>query len=223
MRVKSTLVIAFLVPILALLASVRAAPSSGLRSRDDLPLSIDWAGPVKNQKVMRGDTLTLGIFVRQKDPNSPPPYSVEFKLGEFIFTGWDEKEIFASLGTQDIGLSEDGSVSLYYVSIPADAIPTETMTTKRQRPTKYVSEWLFDPWTLSSLARATVTPRLPRLPEGVASKPSRSPDNPPLSDNPKRPRREALIPGATDDDDDDDGECGRLDGTPGVAQPQLSE
>jgi len=122
MRVQSTLLIAFLVPILALLASVRAAPSSGLQSRDDLPLKIGWAGPEKGQKVTHGNTLTLGISVSQN--GSPPPYSVEFKLYEEFPTGYNTPTISYSLGTFDLNLSPDGSVLLYDVYIPAGVFIT---------------------------------------------------------------------------------------------------
>jgi hypothetical protein len=61
MRFRSTLVITFLVPILALLASVRAAPPSGLQSRDDNPFSINWAEPVFGQNVKRGKPLYFGV------------------------------------------------------------------------------------------------------------------------------------------------------------------
>jgi hypothetical protein len=47
MRFRSTAVISFLVPILALLASTRATPSTGLQPRDDAndPFSVIFVEP----------------------------------------------------------------------------------------------------------------------------------------------------------------------------------
>jgi hypothetical protein len=58
MRFRSTLV-----PILALLASVRAAPSSGLQSREKGPFSVAWSEewPKYMEEVKPGTVLTLGM------------------------------------------------------------------------------------------------------------------------------------------------------------------
>jgi len=127
MRVQSTLVIAFLVPILAFLVSVRAAPTSNLQSRNNNPFSVSWAGPVYGQQVKRGDQLSLGIFVAQKDTTVQPPYNVEFILKEMVPTGywWGYDTIPYPLGRFDLSLTEPGFVSIYNVTIPADAYATE--------------------------------------------------------------------------------------------------
>jgi hypothetical protein len=58
-RMRSALVTTSLVPILALLASVRAAPPSGLQSRGNPPFAINFIEPVLGQHVPRGGPLNV--------------------------------------------------------------------------------------------------------------------------------------------------------------------
>jgi len=82
---RSTLVITFLVSILALLASVRAEPSSGLRSRgDNSPFSIHWITPKKNEQVNRGSNLILKFTVMREHADPPPPYPVLFQISNAL-------------------------------------------------------------------------------------------------------------------------------------------
>ncbi|KAI0297355.1 hypothetical protein BC826DRAFT_1001385 [Russula brevipes] len=87
MRFKPTLGITFLVPILSLLASVRAAPS-GLQSRGSSPtwpLDIAFSQPTRWQEVKPGSVLTLQFFVthQELEPDPLPPWTVGFWLVSF--------------------------------------------------------------------------------------------------------------------------------------------
>jgi len=105
MRFKPTLT--FLVPILSLLASVRAAPS-GLQSRGSSPLDIAFELPTRLQQVKPNSILTLQFFVTQKEPDPPPPWIVEFLFVPFYSIG---------ISLQTVPISP-GNHSNYDLAIP---------------------------------------------------------------------------------------------------------
>ncbi|KAI0283518.1 hypothetical protein BC826DRAFT_1060007 [Russula brevipes] len=77
MLFKSTAVITFLVPILALLASTRATPSTGLQPRDDAndPFSVSFAEPQGD--IHPGKKFNITFTVTQnKVAGSEPPWLI---------------------------------------------------------------------------------------------------------------------------------------------------
>jgi len=116
MHFKSTVVITFLrlVPILSLLASVRAAPSD-LQSRGSSPtrpLDISFAQPTYGQRMKPGSVLTLQFFVTgtQNESDPLPPWTVQF----WVVLLYDT--MGALLRTDDIS---PGNYSNYEVALPA--------------------------------------------------------------------------------------------------------
>jgi len=116
MHIKSTPVITLLIPILALLASVRAAPSSGLRSRDGVPFTMGWVNLPFEGEIPRDIDLVLEFSVTQQDTSVPTPYhDVIFYLSNPLA---DDPFV---LGYADLGPTTGNEVMVIQVHIPKEA------------------------------------------------------------------------------------------------------
>ncbi|KAI0301462.1 hypothetical protein BC826DRAFT_989770 [Russula brevipes] len=113
MHLRSTLVIAFLVPILALLASVRAAPFSNVQKRDDSDCRPDWSiylvydleqgapdPPIFN--AGGENNIPFILYWCTEYPN-PFPVSVEFTLARLVSA---TETRYHSLGTMKVNFTD---------------------------------------------------------------------------------------------------------------------
>ncbi|KAI0282412.1 hypothetical protein BC826DRAFT_1179992 [Russula brevipes] len=115
-RFGFSLAITFLALVAALLASVKAAPLSGLQSRDDAspPFSVVFTSPSGGQLLPRGGAFVSTFTITQTGDLSPP-WSVRL----FLMNAVDNS-------TTDIGVAvfnPSTALQAFSASVPGDASP----------------------------------------------------------------------------------------------------
>ncbi|KAI0290795.1 hypothetical protein BC826DRAFT_1025299 [Russula brevipes] len=113
MRLRSTLVITFLVPILDILATVGAAPSD-FRSRENpgsLPILLTFTSPGVEESVPIGKKLAVAFtmkFDNKHYKHLKPPWLISFSL--------EQKRHSSDLGSAKFGVpGHDGEAQGFYV------------------------------------------------------------------------------------------------------------